>query len=99
MFVCQCRGVTDRQVRGAVAEGCTTLRSVAAATGAGTGCGGCIPTIKDLVCTSCPSRMVALACDDTVLADDGMLVGDVVGEAFADRRLSRAPLVRLAVAE
>jgi bacterioferritin-associated ferredoxin len=66
MFVCQCRAVTDRQVRGAVAEGCTTLRAVAAATGAGTGCGACIPTVRDLVCGSCPSRVVALDCDDAV---------------------------------
>lgn len=66
MYVCQCRGVTDRQVRGAVVEGCTTLRSVAAATGAGTACGGCISTIRDLVCGSCPSRVVDLVCDDIV---------------------------------
>jgi bacterioferritin-associated ferredoxin len=67
VFVCQCRGVTDRHVAGAVAEGCTSVRTVAALTGAGTVCGGCIPTIRDLVCGSCPSRAVALACDDDVL--------------------------------
>ncbi|MGI9016048.1 MAG: (2Fe-2S)-binding protein [Euzebya sp.] len=66
MYVCQCEAVTDRQIRGAVAEGCTTLRSVAALTGAGTGCGGCIPTLRALVCGSCPSRVVDMACDDTV---------------------------------
>ena len=64
MFVCQCRAVTDRQVRGAVAEGCESVRAVAATTGAGTVCGGCIPTVRDMVCSSCPSRSVALACDD-----------------------------------
>jgi bacterioferritin-associated ferredoxin len=68
MFVCQCEAVTDRQIRGAVAEGCTTVRSVAAVTGAGTGCGGCIPTVRDLVCGSCPSRVVDLPCDDVVVA-------------------------------
>ena len=66
MFVCQCRAVTDRQISGAVAEGCTTLRSVAAATGAGTACGGCIATIRDLVCGTCPSLAVGLACDDVI---------------------------------
>ncbi|CAN5239938.1 hypothetical protein BH23ACT9_BH23ACT9_12220 [soil metagenome] len=66
MYVCQCKMVTDRQVRGAVAEGCTTLRSVAAATGAATGCGGCIATIRDLVCGTCPSRVTDLVCDDVI---------------------------------
>lgn len=78
MYVCQCRAVTDRQIRGAVAEGCTTLRSVAAATGAGTGCGGCIGTIRDLVCGSCPSLQVALSCDDAV--DGAELAGLRPGE-------------------
>jgi bacterioferritin-associated ferredoxin len=64
VYVCQCRAVTDRQVRGAVAEGCTTLRAVAAMTGAGTGCGGCVPTLRSLVCGGCPSLHIALACDD-----------------------------------
>jgi bacterioferritin-associated ferredoxin len=66
VYVCQCRAVTDRQVRGAVAEGCSTLRSVAALTGAGTGCGACVPTIRDLVCGNCPSLRTALPCDDGV---------------------------------
>lgn len=64
MIVCQCRGVSDRHVRAAVAEGCTSVRAVAAATGAGTVCGGCAPTLRQLACGDCPSRFVALACDD-----------------------------------
>lgn len=85
MFVCQCRAVTDRQIRGAVAEGCTTLRGVAAATGAGTACGGCIGTIRDLVCGSCPSMAVALLCDDAI-----HVAGDVAGPPVL-RRSEVAP--------
>lgn len=54
MFVCQCHAVTDRQVTAAVAEGCVTLSSVARATGAGSGCGRCIDTLRRMVCQSCP---------------------------------------------
>lgn len=66
MYVCQCQAVTDRQVVGAVAAGCRTLRAVAAATGAGAGCGICVPTVRDLVCRTCPARVVDLECDDAV---------------------------------
>ena len=71
MIVCQCRAVSDRLVRGAVAEGCTSLRSVAAATGAGTVCGTCVPTLRDLVCGGCPSLVTELACDDRIDAVAG----------------------------
>ncbi|MBS0194330.1 MAG: (2Fe-2S)-binding protein [Proteobacteria bacterium] len=41
MYVCLCHGVTDRQIRIAAANGCTTLEDLGALTGTGTGCGGC----------------------------------------------------------
>lgn len=77
MIVCQCRAVSDRLVRGAVAEGCTSLRSVAAATGAGTVCGTCVPTLRDLVCGGCPSLVTELACDDRIEVAAGGAVGQI----------------------
>lgn len=84
MYVCQCRAVTDRQVKGAIAEGCTTMRTVAAVTGAGTGCGGCLPTLRDLVCSTCPSGRVAVPCDDGVTPLPEPAVSDVADSVVVD---------------
>lgn len=54
MIVCQCHAVTDSQVRAVVAEGCTSVAAVARATGAGSFCGGCVATIRQLACGDCP---------------------------------------------
>ena len=47
--VCNCIGVTKRDIRKCVEGGCRTLESVQAATRAGTGCGTCKPLVKDIV--------------------------------------------------
>jgi nitrite reductase (NADH) large subunit len=48
--VCSCNNVSRSQVRAAVRErGLTTLGEVKACTKAGTGCGGCIPLVTDLL--------------------------------------------------
>jgi nitrite reductase (NADH) large subunit len=48
--VCSCNNVTTRQVREAVRErGLTTLAEVKGCTKAGTGCGGCVPLVTDLL--------------------------------------------------
>jgi bacterioferritin-associated ferredoxin len=49
MIVCHCRGVSDRTVRQAVRRGATTPRAVARACGAGSGCGGCLPLVAELI--------------------------------------------------
>ena len=49
MLVCHCRGVSDRQIRGAVQGGCTSAREVARTTGAGMRCGGCRENVKSVV--------------------------------------------------
>ncbi|MEO2108054.1 MAG: (2Fe-2S)-binding protein [Actinomycetota bacterium] len=69
MYVCQCKVVTDRQIEAAVAEGCTSVRQVAALTGAGTACGGCVPTLRNMVCGSCPSLVTELPCDDAPVGE------------------------------
>lgn len=49
MIVCQCKGITDRQLRAIVRLGYDSAERVASACGAGTECGGCLPTIAAIV--------------------------------------------------
>lgn len=46
MIVCQCKGVTDADIRKAVREGAVTVEQIGLACRAGTDCGGCKPTIE-----------------------------------------------------
>lgn len=41
MYVCLCKGVSDRQIRQSVDEGARSWRQVQLATGCGTQCGKC----------------------------------------------------------
>lgn len=50
MIVCHCRVVTDGDLRDAVAEGARSVSAACAATGAGSGCGTCVFSVKALVC-------------------------------------------------
>lgn len=47
--VCNCTGVTCGTLRTAVAEGCATVETLAARTGASTVCGSCRPLLAELV--------------------------------------------------
>ena len=49
MLVCHCRRVCDRTVRECIREGAASVEEVGRACGAGTGCGGCQPTIASLL--------------------------------------------------
>ena len=49
MYVCLCRGVTDRKIRAAIAAGASALAEVGEATGAGIECGTCHPGILELL--------------------------------------------------
>ena len=49
MLVCHCKAVFERRVRKAIADGARDEFDVAIACGAGTGCGGCVPTITRLL--------------------------------------------------
>ncbi len=53
VYVCHCAVVTDRDVIESVANGARCVRDVALQTGAGRICGGCISTVRELVCQSC----------------------------------------------
>jgi bacterioferritin-associated ferredoxin len=49
MWVCLCKGVTDRQIRAAIAAGARTPVEISARCRAGTGCGGCEPELCRLL--------------------------------------------------
>jgi nitrite reductase (NADH) large subunit len=50
--VCSCYAVTKDQIVGAVADGCADVGAVKACTRAGTGCGSCVPLLKQLLAES-----------------------------------------------
>jgi bacterioferritin-associated ferredoxin len=49
MWVCLCKGVTDREIRAAIAAGARTPVEISARCRAGTGCGGCQPEVCRLL--------------------------------------------------
>jgi bacterioferritin-associated ferredoxin len=49
MIVCNCFAVTDRAIRAAAARGATTPREVARLCHAGSGCGGCVETVRAIL--------------------------------------------------
>lgn len=49
MYVCLCRGVTDKEIRETIAEGASSLEEVMHCTGAGTCCGSCQPQIEEML--------------------------------------------------
>lgn len=49
MIVCQCQRVSDRTIAASVRKGCSSLREVCAATGAGRECGCCVRRLKELI--------------------------------------------------
>ncbi|TCM47802.1 bacterioferritin-associated ferredoxin [Kribbella sp. VKM Ac-2568] len=50
MIVCHCEVVSDREVRESIDLGARTLAQVCGATGAGRNCGGCVFSLKRLLC-------------------------------------------------
>jgi bacterioferritin-associated ferredoxin len=54
MLVCACRGVSDREVREALARGASTLREVGRACGAGTDCGSCRDLLRKMLGSCAP---------------------------------------------
>ncbi len=58
MYVCLCHGVTAREVRRAIRYGASTIDEVGLASGAGTCCHGCHPTIDELLETAVTVRRV-----------------------------------------
>jgi len=49
MYVCLCNGVTEHDIRHAVASGCATLGDLTMHTGCGASCGSCLAMAADLL--------------------------------------------------
>ena len=49
MLVCHCRRVSDAQITSGVSAGAADPRSVVRATRAGTGCGGCLQSLRAVI--------------------------------------------------
>ncbi|SEL02504.1 bacterioferritin-associated ferredoxin [Atopomonas hussainii] len=49
MYVCLCEGVTDTQLRNAVADGCNSYKEVRLKTGVASQCGRCACQAKQVV--------------------------------------------------
>jgi bacterioferritin-associated ferredoxin len=62
MIVCLCEAVSDRAIRVAREAGADSLEAVAAATGAGSGCGCCHGTIAKLLAEGNPQPCKAPPC-------------------------------------
>ncbi|CUS48437.1 MAG: bacteroferritin-associated ferredoxin [Idiomarinaceae bacterium HL-53] len=49
MYVCLCKGVTDGDIKNAVASGCRSLRELKRETGLATQCGKCSCHARDIL--------------------------------------------------
>ena len=49
MIVCHCRQVSDRAIRACIREGACNEEHIAEMCGAGTSCGGCAPTVSEII--------------------------------------------------
>ena len=49
MYVCLCLAISDRVIRGAIADGARTLEELEEASGAGSVCGGCYAELQRLL--------------------------------------------------
>nr|UVT38063.1 hypothetical protein MERC5_00024 [uncultured bacterium] len=49
MYVCICKGITERQVKAAVDDGCTSLRELRAELGVASNCGKCACHVRDVL--------------------------------------------------
>ena len=67
MWVCHCKGVTDRQIRSAINAGARTPVEIGAHCRAGTGCGGCLPEVCRLLDDHLTSQAFFAACGDCPL--------------------------------
>jgi bacterioferritin-associated ferredoxin len=59
VIVCHCKVITDRDVVAAMETGVRTVRQLCGATGAGQDCGGCVFSLKRLLCEHEPVLVAA----------------------------------------
>lgn len=81
-LICSCEGVTKGEICRAVTEaGCEHVDSVRQCTKAGSGCGGCLPMVKDLVIAS--------------MKQQGKYIRNVVCEHFSLSRQELYDLIKI----
>ena len=61
MYVCLCRGVTDREIREAAENGVSSMRQLGKELGVGTQCGRCASTAREILRESRSPDYLALA--------------------------------------
>lgn len=49
MYVCNCHGITDTQIKSAVEDGCSSFRELRKTTGVATCCGQCACHAKEVL--------------------------------------------------
>lgn len=49
MLVCHCHAIKERRIREEIERGASDEFDIAAACGAGTGCGGCVSVVSELL--------------------------------------------------
>jgi bacterioferritin-associated ferredoxin len=63
MYICICNAVTEREIRGAVELGCTSIEDLGRDLGVAANCGKCLPDAKHVLqrCRTCPAASAAFA--------------------------------------
>lgn len=56
VYVCICNGVTDHQIREAVANGCRSVAELTMRTGAGANCGTCLDVAASMLVPATAER-------------------------------------------
>ena len=66
MYICNCNGVTEREIRGAVELGCATVADLKRELGVASCCGKCLPEASKLVraCAGSCTQQAANAAGD-----------------------------------
>ena len=81
-LICSCEAVTKGAICSTVTDqGCTDLNGVKKCTNAGTGCGGCVPMVKDLITGT--------------MKEQGMYVKNVICEHFTYSRQELLDLIKV----
>lgn len=64
MYICNCMGITEREIRGAADLGCETVKDLSRELGVGTCCGKCVPEARNLLRGCCGAQRLQAAGGD-----------------------------------
>jgi bacterioferritin-associated ferredoxin len=53
MYICNCNGITEREIRGAVELGCASIEDLRRDLGVASCCGKCLPDARSLLQKAC----------------------------------------------